>query len=143
MNATPLLATPPTVTTTCPGRRAAGDPHATILVAAHDVGVAVIPLNGPCCAPCVVPKFAPADRHRRPDAPDVGDRLVILGADRTTVNATPLLATPPTVTTTVPGRRAVGTRTTILVAAHDVGVAVVPLKRTRAGALRRPEVRAR
>jgi hypothetical protein len=46
------------------------------------------------------------------------------------VNATPLLATPPTVTTTFPVVAALGTGTTMLVALQPVGVAAVPLKVT-------------
>ena len=62
-----------------------------------------------------------------PTAPEVGERLLILGV---TVNDTPLLATPPTVTTTLPVVAALGTGTTICVALQLVGVAAVPLKVT-------------
>jgi hypothetical protein len=45
-----------------------------------------------------------------------------------TVKATPLLATPPTVTTALPVVAPVGTGATMLVSLQLVGVAVVPLK---------------
>ncbi len=65
-----------------------------------------------------------------PAGPDVGDRLVMLGAGIVTVKLTPLLAWPPTVTTTFPVVAPVGTGATILVALQLVGVAAVPLKLT-------------
>ena len=64
-----------------------------------------------------------------PTPPEVGDRLVMLGAVET-VKLTPLLATPPTVTTTLPVVAPVGTGATIEVALQLVGVAAVPLKVT-------------
>ena len=65
-----------------------------------------------------------------PAAPDVGDTLVMLGAGTVTVKLTPLLAWPPTVTTTFPVVAPVGTAATMLVALQLVGVAAVPLKLT-------------
>ena len=59
-----------------------------------------------------------------PTPPEVGDRLVMLGAVET-VKLTPLLATPPTVTTTLPVVAPVGTGATIEVALQLVGVAAV------------------
>ena len=56
-----------------------------------------------------------------PTPPEVGDRLVMLGAVET-VKLTPLLATPPTVTTTLPVVAPVGTGATIEVALQLVGV---------------------
>ena len=47
-----------------------------------------------------------------------------------TVNATPLLATPPTVTTTGPVLAPAGTEATMLVSLQLLGVAAVPLKMT-------------
>ena len=47
-----------------------------------------------------------------------------------TVKFTPLLATPLTVTTTLPVVAPVGTGTVILVALHAVGVPAVPLNMT-------------
>src|SRR5258708_14170813 len=54
----------------------------------------------------------------------------MLGAAKLTVNGTPLLAWPPTVTTTLPVVAPAGTGTTILVALQLVGVAAVPLNVT-------------
>ena len=47
--------------------------------------------------PCVDPKFVPVIVTDAPTAPLVGDSDVIVAVG-TTVNVTPLLATPPTVT---------------------------------------------
>ena len=65
-----------------------------------------------------------------PTAPEVGLRLMMLGGAVVTVNATPLLATPPTVATTLPLVAPVGTGTTMLDALQFVGVAALPLKVT-------------
>ena len=78
--------------------------------------------------PCVAPKFAPAIVTDVPTAPEVGLKLLMLGADVVlTVKLTPLLATPPTVTTTFPLVAPAGTGTAMLVALQFVGVAAVPL----------------
>src|SRR5229473_3543697 len=97
----PLLATPPTVTTTAPVVAALGT-GTLMLVVLQLVGVAAVPLNLTVLVPCVVPKFAPAIVTALPTGPDVGVRLVMLGPDAVTVKLMPLLARPPTVTTTVP-----------------------------------------
>ncbi len=65
-----------------------------------------------------------------PTAPDVGLRVVMAGAGVVTVKLTPLLATPPTVTTTFPVVAPVGAGTTMLVALQLVGVPAVPLNVT-------------
>lgn len=62
-----------------------------------------------------------------PTAPEFVERLVMLGVR---VNVTPLLARPPTVTTTEPVVAPLGTGVTMLVALQLVGVATVPLKVT-------------
>lgn len=62
-----------------------------------------------------------------PTGPLVGDKLVMFGA---TAKLTPLLDSPPTVTTTLPVVAAPGTGTTMLVAFQLEGVAVIPLKVT-------------
>src|SRR5438552_3176698 len=103
---------------------------ATMLVAPQLVGVATVPLNFTVLVPCVAPKFAPAIVTDVPMIPDVGLRLVMLGAGTVTVKLTPLLATPPTVTTTFPVVAPLGTGATILVALQLVGVAAVPLNVT-------------
>jgi hypothetical protein len=92
--------------------------------------VAVVPLNCTVLEPWVEPKFVPVIVTDAPAAPDVGDRLVMLGAD-TTVNDDPLLATLLTVTTTLPVVAPVGTVATIEVALQlPIVVAVVPLNFT-------------
>jgi len=64
-----------------------------------------------------------------PTVPEVGDRVVMLGVG-VTVNETPLLATPLTVTTTFPVVAPVGTGALIEVELQLLGVAVVPLNFT-------------
>ena len=122
----PLLATPVTVTTTLPVVAPAGT-GTTMLVADHVVGVAVVPLKVMVLVPFVAPKLVPLTVTDVPTAALVGFTPVMAGVGRT-VNATPLLATLPTVTTTFPVVAPAGTGTTMLVADHVVGVAVVPLK---------------
>src|SRR3984893_15519270 len=100
-----------------------------MLVADHDVGVAVVPLNFTVLVPCVAPKLVPVSVTDAPTAPLVAASEVSVAVG-TTVNDTPLLATPLTVTTTLPVVAPAGTGTTMLVADHDVGVAVVPLNVT-------------
>jgi hypothetical protein len=74
--------------------------------------------------PCVAPKFVPVIVTDVPTGPVVTDRLVMLGGT-VTVNATPLLASPPTVTTMFPVVAPLGTATVMLVALQFVGVADV------------------
>jgi len=126
---TPLLAAPPTVTTTLPVVAPAGT-GTTMLVALQLVGVAAIPLNFTVLVPCVAPRFAPAIVTDAPMTPDVGFKLEMLGAETVTVKPTPLLATPPTVTTTLPVVAPAGTGTTMLVALQLVGAAAIPLNVT-------------
>jgi hypothetical protein len=128
VNATPVLARPPTVTTTFPVVAPLGS-ATVILFALQFVGVAVVPLKATVLLPCVVPKFVPVIVTDVPMGPDVGEMPVMLGGT-VTVNATPLLASPPTVTTTFPVAAPLGTATVMLVALQFVGVAVVPLKVT-------------
>src|SRR5438034_11029955 len=97
-----------------------------MLVALQLVVVAVVPLN--FTFP-VDPKFVPVIVTAVPTAPEVGDRLVMLGAD-VTVKLTPLLATPPTVLPSFPTRRSSGLDVVMLVALQLVVVAVVPLNFT-------------
>src|SRR5216684_2575322 len=66
---TPLLGCAPTVTTTLP------------VVALHAVGVAVVPLNVTVLVVCVAPKFAPLIVTDVPTDPDIGLRLLIVGAE--------------------------------------------------------------
>jgi hypothetical protein len=124
----PLLASPPTVTTTLPVVAPLGT-GTTILVAPQLVGEAGVPLNETVLVPCVVPKLVPPIVTEAPMAPDNGLRLVIFGWTPT-INRAPLLTSPPTVITTFPVAAPLGTGTTMLVALQLVGVADVPLNVT-------------
>jgi hypothetical protein len=128
VNLTPLLATPPIVTTTFPVVAPAGT-GATMLVADQVVGAAVVPLNVTVLVPLVAPKFAPVIVTDAPTAPLAGDSVVIVGAE-VTVNCMLLLAIPPAVTTTFPVVAPAGTGTAMLVAPHAAGVAAMPLNVT-------------
>src|SRR5580704_4428673 len=68
---TPLLAWPPTVTTTGPVVAPVGT-SAVRLVAVHPVGVVAAPLNVTVLVPCAVPKFVPAIVTDVPTAPADG-----------------------------------------------------------------------
>lgn len=125
---TPLLASPDTVTTTFPVLAPLGT-GTEILVELQLVGVAVAPLNVTVLLPCEVPKFVPVIVTGAVTGPDDGDRPVMAG-EGMTVKFTPLLASPETVTTTLPVVAPVGTGTTMLVAVQVVGVAEVPLNVT-------------
>jgi hypothetical protein len=100
-----------------------------ILVALQVPTVAVVPLNVTTPVPCVAPKLVPVIVTVAPTAPDVGERLVILGAE-TTVKLLPLLVTPLAFTTTFPVVAPLGTVVVILVALQVPTVAVVPLNLT-------------
>jgi hypothetical protein len=127
---TPLLATPPTVTTTLPVVAPLGT-GATMLVALQLVGAAATPLNFTVLVPCVPPKLLPVIVTDAPTSPEVGFRPLMLGdAALLTVKLTPLLATPPTVTTTLPVVAPLGTGATMLVALQLVGAAATPLNFT-------------
>ena len=142
-NAAPSLTWPPTITTTLPLVAPTGT-GTTIFVLLQLLGVAATPLNQTRLAPTDVPKLLPTMVTGVPAGPDTGARLVILGAVDVTVNGLPLLATPPTVTTTVPARllRRSAPAATMLVALQLVGDGRRAVERDRARALRRPEVRA-
>lgn len=75
---TPLLATPPTVTTTFPVLAPVGT-GAVILVALQLVAVAAAPLNARMLLPCMAPKFVPVTVTPASAIPEVGLRLVIVG----------------------------------------------------------------
>src|SRR5438876_11426930 len=95
---TPLLATPPTVTTTFPVVAPLGA-DATMLVALQLVVLAVVPLK--VTVP-VVPKLVPVMVTAVPTGPVVGFRLVMAGADAATALSSRMPAIPATVTTTFP-----------------------------------------
>jgi hypothetical protein len=80
VNVWPLLAMPPTVTTTFPVVAPAGAGTA-MLLADQVVGVAAVPLNVTVLVPFVEPKFAPATVTIVPTAPLEGDRFTIEGPD--------------------------------------------------------------
>jgi hypothetical protein len=127
---TPLLLAPPTVTTTFPLVAPLGT-VATMLVALQLVAVAFVPLKLTVLVPRVPPKLLPAIVTDVPTTPVPGLTLVMLGdAALLTVKFTPLLLTPPTVTTTFPLVAPLGTGATMLVALQLVAVAFVPLKLT-------------
>ena len=62
-----------------------------------------------------------------PTGAEFGLRLEIVGGGAVTVKPTPLLACPPTLTTTLPEVAPTGTGATMLDALQLVGVATVPL----------------
>jgi hypothetical protein len=124
----PLLATLFTVTVTAPVVAPLGT-ATTMLDVLQLVGVATVPLKRILLAPCVAPKLAPPIVTAVPTAPDVGERLAMLGAGDVTVNVELLLGIPPTVATTLPVVAPLGTVVTMLEALQLVGVATVPLNR--------------
>jgi hypothetical protein len=126
VNKTPLLAAPPTVTTTFPVVAPVGT-AATIELALQLIGLAVTPLKATVPVPCVLPKFNPLMVTDAPTAPEVGDKLLMLGS---TVNDTPLLFTPLAWTVTMPLVAPVGTTATIEVAVQLLMLAEVPLNET-------------
>jgi hypothetical protein len=75
----PSLACPPTVTTAFPVVAPVGT-GATMLDALQFVGVATVPLNVIVLVPCVDPKFAPLIVTDVSAGPELGLRLVMLGA---------------------------------------------------------------
>jgi hypothetical protein len=120
-----LLFTPLANTTTFPVVAPVGT-VTEILVAVQLPTVAVVPLNFTVPVPWGEPKLVPVKVTAAPTAPVATDKLVILGAE-TTVNAEPLLFTPPTFTTTLPEVAPVGTSAVILVRVQFVTDALVPL----------------
>jgi hypothetical protein len=76
---TPLLATPPTFTSTFPVVAPLGTDVA-MLVALQLVTAAAVPLNVTELDPCVDPKFVPVIVTAVPTGPEVADRVVMLGA---------------------------------------------------------------
>ena len=79
MNVTPLLATPPTVTTTLPVVAPLGT-GTRMLVELQLTGIPTHPLNVTKLVPWVAPKFVPETVTNVPITPDGGERLVIAGA---------------------------------------------------------------
>ena len=81
MNDEPLLATPPTVTTTLPVVAPVGTAATIDVLLQLVIDVAAVPLNVTVLVPCVEPKFVPVMVTEEPTAPEVGDKLVIVGVD--------------------------------------------------------------
>ena len=123
-----LLTWPPTVTTTLPVVAVAGT-AVVIALSLQFVGVASTPLKLTVLVPWEAPKFAPVISTVVPAGPESGFKPLMTGSVPT-VKGTPLLASPPTVTTTLPVVAPAGTVTVIEVALQPVGVAAVPLKVT-------------
>src|SRR5574338_1050937 len=100
-----------------------------MVVSLQLVGVAAVSLNVPVLVPCVGRKFVPVIVTASPMCALVGvnDRKAGAGI---TVNVTPLLSAPPTITTTGPVVAPAGTGTAMLVSDQLVGAAVVPLNFT-------------
>src|SRR5918993_1557633 len=103
-NATPLLASPPTVTITLPVVAPVGTGTVIEVLAQLD-GVAVVPLKVTVLVPCVAPKAEPVIVMEPPITPEVAERFVIPGV---TVKLIELLATPRTVATIGPEDAAAG-----------------------------------
>jgi hypothetical protein len=112
VNFIPLLATLPTVTITLPVVAVAGTVTVIEVEFHADADPAETPLNVTVLVPCVDPKFVPVIVTEIPVGPPEGDRLVMVGPVPT-AKYMPLLAVPPTVTTTFPEVAPVGTLITI------------------------------
>jgi len=128
VNATPFVFAPLANTTTLPAVAPEGT-DTTILVELQLEAVAVVPLNFTVLLPCVEPKLVPVIVTEEPTAPEVVDKLEMLGVART-VKLTPLLVHALELTKTLPVVVPDGTMTVMLVALQLVGVAAVPLKVT-------------
>ena len=130
VNETPFVETPLAVTTMFPVVAPVGT-SATMDVALQLViEVADVPLNFTPPVPCEDPKFVPVIVTEVPTAPELGERLVIVGIE-STVNGTLFVETPLAVTTTFPVLAPVGTTATIDVAFQElIEVAAVPLNFT-------------
>lgn len=117
---TPLLERAPTVTTILPVVAPLGT-GTTMLVSLQLTGGATVPLKRTTLVPWIAPKLVPVIVTGVPIAPEERERLAMFGG--ITVKPTPLLATPPTVTTTLPVVAPLGTGTMMLVALQLVGIA--------------------
>src|SRR3989442_13052056 len=109
----PLLARPPTVTTTEAFPVAIGGTSTDMLVGLQALaGAAAAPLKVTVLDPCVAPK---PDPEMVTDVPTGPDMLLKLEMSGRTEKGAPLLAPPPTVTTTFPDVAPDGTDTPMLV----------------------------
>lgn len=125
----PLLAPPPTVTTTFPVVAPAGTGSTIDVADQLVIEAAAVPLKNTVLVPWVDPKPVPVIVTGVPIAPEGGFRLVMLGVG-STVKLTPLLATPLTVTTTFPLVAPAGTGTAIVASVQLDGEADAPLNVT-------------
>jgi hypothetical protein len=130
VNSPPLLARPPTVTTTFPLVAPLGTATVMLVALQFNALPALAPLKATVLAPWLAPKLLPVMVTAVPTGPEVGDRLDMLGGT-VTVNGAPLLARPPTFTTTFPLVAPLGTATVMLPALQlETAPALVPLKVT-------------
>lgn len=128
-NDTPLLASPPTVTTTFPVVAKDGT-ETTMAPPTQLVAVAVAPLKVTVLEPWLAPKFDPETVIELPVGPEVADNPVILGGG-VTVKGLPALDVPFTVTITFPVVAPGGTIALILVGVQvGIFIAEIPLKVT-------------
>ncbi len=111
VNGTPLLGVPLMVTTTFPLVAVDGT-VVTSWVALQLETLAVVPLNVSVLKFCEVPKFVPVIVTGRFTGPEVGETVVMVGAEPT-VNQKVAPDSPGTVTNTYPVVAAEGTGTTI------------------------------
>ena len=118
-----LLATPFTVTTTLPFS-AVGGTSAPMLVAAQLVAVTDTAPMVNVLVPWVEPKFVPVIVTEAATAAELGETPLIAGVASNVKD--PVLATPFTVTTTLPLGAADGTSAPMLVAAQVVAVTDTP-----------------
>jgi hypothetical protein len=88
VNANPLLAFPPTVTTTFPVVAPKGK-SVVMLVALQLAGVAAVPLNVTVLPPSVAPKFVPVIVTKVPTVAGFGSMFAMFGGAELTVNAYP------------------------------------------------------
>jgi hypothetical protein len=124
----PLLGTPATLITTYPVVVPVGT-VTPMLVALQLVTGAATPLKATVLVPWVNPKALPMMVTGIPGASNTGETLSIVGGV-TTLKFTPLLAVPPTVTTTFPVVAPVGTFTSMAAGPQPPTDADVPLKLT-------------
>jgi hypothetical protein len=108
---------------------APGGTSATICESPHPVTAATTPLKVTALLLCVAPKFEPLMVTDEPTGPTPGDTVATEGG-LLTVNWTPLLATPLTVTVTGPVVALDGTVVVMLVSLQLLTEASTPLNRT-------------
>src|SRR5579884_1699371 len=113
-NRVPVLDDVPTVTTTGPVLAPLGT-ATEMPVSLHALATAGTPLNVTVLVPWVAPKLRPAIVTLVPTGPDPGDRFAMIGEFVTVKELLLPLATPSTVTTTLPVVAPLGTATLMMV----------------------------